>query len=123
MSLLSLPSTLSPLSPSLSLLPASFLSLFLTGKQTVKLYLHNPLPILFLILKLVSTNSWPNFFNFKSKKRMILFGFYVFFKYGSGVLDGQERISSGVDECDEVEAGDEVDRAGGYDGIVGFLTL
>ncbi|TQD97269.1 hypothetical protein C1H46_017110 [Malus baccata] len=24
---------------------------------------------------------------------MILFGFYVFFKYGSGILDGQERIA------------------------------
>ncbi|KAM1123147.1 hypothetical protein ACFX19_004659 [Malus domestica] len=51
---------------------------------------------------------------------MILFGFCVFFRYGSNVLDGQERISSGVDECDEAGAGDEVDRAGGYGGIVGI---
>ncbi|XP_050107679.1 uncharacterized protein LOC126586777 isoform X1 [Malus sylvestris] len=48
---------------------------------------------------------------------MILFGFCVFFRYGSNVLDGQERISSGVDECDEAGAGDEVDRAGGYGGM------
>ncbi|RXH70765.1 hypothetical protein DVH24_013511 [Malus domestica] len=61
---------------------------------TVKLYLHNPLPIFFPILK-----------------------------YGSSVLDGQEWISSGIDECDEAVAGDEVDHAGGYGGIVGFPTL
>ncbi|KAM1563116.1 hypothetical protein ACFX10_037572 [Malus domestica] len=50
---------------------------------------------------------------------MILFRFFVFFRYGSGVLDGQKRISSGVDECDKVGDGDEVDRASGYGGIVG----
>ncbi|KAM1584373.1 hypothetical protein ACFX1Z_037359 [Malus domestica] len=54
---------------------------------------------------------------------MILFGFFVFFRYGSGVLDGQKRISSGVDECDEVGDGDEIDRASGYGGIVPDLMI
>ncbi|KAM1063049.1 hypothetical protein ACFX2I_027265 [Malus domestica] len=40
--------------------------------------------------------------------------FCVFCKYESGVRDGEKRISSGVDECDEAGAGDEVDRGGGY---------
>ncbi|KAM1705228.1 hypothetical protein ACFX2K_027537 [Malus domestica] len=40
--------------------------------------------------------------------------FCVFCKYESGVRDGEKRISSGVDECDEAGAGDEVDCGGGY---------
>ena len=50
---------------------------------------------------------------------MILFKLCVFRRYESGVRDGEKRISSGVDECDEAGAGDEVDRGGGYGWVVG----
>ncbi|RXH73824.1 hypothetical protein DVH24_016646 [Malus domestica] len=89
-SLLSLPFILSLPSPSLSFpYPSSPFCIssnsiaFHLSPHTVKLYLHNPLPIIFPILK--------------SKKHMILFGFCLFCMYESGVRDNEERSSSGVD--------------------------
>ncbi|KAM1786778.1 hypothetical protein ACFX15_038798 [Malus domestica] len=38
--------------------------------------------------------------------------------YESGVRDGKKQISNDVDECDEAGTRDEVDRGGGYGGLL-----